>query len=142
MTIQKHTIQGGAAAIYGETDNINYFVVEQLTPDSATEVTNVQQSVKTHTRRRFPGDANPSQVPGHPRTVLVDPGRRNGSATPGQQMILVAGGERRQFTYTGPWMQVHSWLVGNVPRQTAAYSASARYDIAPAEAQEQAAKKR
>ena len=47
-------------------------------------------------------------------------------------MILDDGTERRQFTYTGPWMDVHSWLVGDAKAALKAYSESARYDIAAA----------
>ena len=60
---------------------------------------------------------------------MVDPGRRNGAATPGKEMILDDGTERRSFTYTGPWMDVHSWLVGEAKVDLKAYSESARYDI-------------
>jgi len=69
-------------------------------------------------------------VASHSRTVLYDPGRRNGSATPGQQMILSDGTETRQFTYTGPWTEIHAFLVGNAKMDLSAYSASARYEIA------------
>ena len=129
MSIEKHSLDGGDAAIYAETANLNYFLKEALAPDSATSVTNVQQSVKAHTRRRYVGDTTPANVSAHSRDVLVDPGRRNGSATPGQQMVLSDGVETRQFTYTGPWTDVHAYLVGNAKMDMSAYSASARYLI-------------
>ena len=68
----------------------------------------------------------------HPRDYMVDPGRRNGAATPGKQMILDDGTERRQFTYTGPWMDIHAFLVGDAAADLKAYSESARYDITAA----------
>ena len=132
MTIEKHSLDNGDAAIYAETANLNYFLKEALTPDSADSVTSVQQSVKAHPRRRYANDPTPASVSAHSRVVIRDPGRRNGSATPGQQMILSDGTETRQFTYTGPWTDVHAFLVGNAKMDLLAYSSSARYSIAAA----------
>ena len=108
MSIQKHSLPNSSAAIYAETANINYFLKTPLVADSVGEVVNKQQSVKAHTRRRYVGDSTPSNVPGHPRVVLYDPGRKNGAATPGKNMLLSDGVERRAFTYTGPWVEVHA----------------------------------
>ena len=129
MTLQKHTLPNQKAAIVGETDNINYFLKEALVPDSVGEVVNVQQSVKGHTRRQYVNDDTPMNVPGHNRVVLFDPGRKNGAATPGKNMLLSDGTERRAFTYIGPWTEIHAFLVGNAKMDLAAYSQSARYDI-------------
>ena len=136
MAIQRHTLEGSDAAIYGETANINYFVKTALTPDSAGAVVNKQSTVKSFQRRQYPGDPTPINVSSHPREFMVDPGRRNGAATPGKQMILDDGTERRSFTYTGPWMDVHAWLVGDAKADLKAYSESARYDIAAASEQQ------
>ena len=133
MTIQRHTLPGGQAAIYGETANINFFVNTDLEADAVGAVVNRQSTVRAHSRRRFPGDTTPTNVAAHQREWLQDPGRRNGAATPGKDMVLVAGDERLAFTYTGPWMEVHAWLVGDATADTTAYSESARYDIAAAD---------
>ena len=132
MTLQKHTLPSGKAAIVGETANINYFLNVALEADGVGEVINVQQTVKAHTRRQYVGDSTPSNVPGHTRVVLYDPGRKNGSATPGKDMLLSDDVERRAFTYIGPWTEVHAFLVGNAKMDLKAYSESARYDIAAA----------
>lgn len=129
MTIERHSLPGTGAAIYAETANLNHFLAEDLEPDAAGEVVNVQQNVGSHSRRRYVGDNTPSTVRAHVRTVLQDPGRRNGSATPGKQMILDDGTETRQFTYTGPWTDVHAFLMTAAARNMSAYSASARYLI-------------
>lgn len=133
MTIQKHSLPDSDAAIYGATANINYFVKTALEPDSAGAIVNKQSNVKAHSRRKYPFDMLPSNVSSHSREYLVDPGRRNGAATPGKEMILDDGTERRAFTYTGPWMDVHAWLVGDAKMALKAYSESARYDIAAAD---------
>ena len=129
MAIEKHDLPGKSAAIYGETDNINYFLNTSLTPASAGGVTNTQQTIKAHSRRKYVGDNTPANVSSHSRTVMFDPGRRNGAATPGQEMILDDGVEKRSFTYTGSWTEVHAHLVGDAKMDLSAYSASARYLI-------------
>ena len=127
--IQQHTIQDGKAAIYGETANINYFLKTPLEADSDAGVVNISQTVKAHTRRRYKGDTSASNVSGHSRVTMYDPGRRNGAATPGKNMLLTDGTQRRAFTYVGPWTQVHAFLVGDAKMDLMAYSESARYDI-------------
>ena len=130
MAIQKHTLTGTDAAIYAETANLNYFLAEALTPDSSSGIVNSQSSVSAFSRRRYAGDSTPINVSSHQREYMFDPGRRNGSATPGKEMILDDGVEKRVFTYTGPWMDVHSFLTGALKEGTTkCYSASARYDI-------------
>lgn len=130
--IQRHTLPSNNAAIYGETDNINYFLNTPLVADSAAGVVNVQSTVKTHTRRGYVGDSTPANVSAHSRTTIYDPGRRNGAATPGKDMLLSDDTERRAFTYVGPWTEVHAFLVGQAKMDLKAYSESARYDIAAA----------
>ena len=130
MAIQKHTLGDGPAAIYGETDNINYFLATDLEADASDGVTNQQSSVSSFSRRRYAGDSTPINVTAHQREYMVDPGRRNGSATPGKEMLLDDGVEKRAFTYVGPWMDVHAFLVtGLKPGTTKCYSESARCDI-------------
>lgn len=130
MAITKHSLDGTDAAIYGETDNINYFLAEDLESDTSTGIINKQSSVSAFTRRRYATDSTPINVSSFQREFMVDPGRRNGSATPGKEMILDDGTEKRSFTYTGPWIDVHSFLTGALkPGLTKCYSESARYDI-------------
>ena len=130
--IQRHTLPSGTAAIYGETDNINYFLKTPLLADSVAGVVNTQSTVKQHTRRSYVGDTTPSSVSSHDRTTMYDPGRRNGAATPGKDMLLSDDTERRAFTYVGSWTDVHAFLVGQAAMDLKAYSESARYDIAEA----------
>ena len=129
-SIAKHSIENSDAAIYAVTENLNYFLASELEPDVSAGVTNEQASVSAFTRRRYASDSTPINVSSHQREYMVDPGRRNGAATPGKEMILDDGVERRSFTYTGPWMDVHAFLVtGLKPGTTKCYSESARYDI-------------
>lgn len=130
MAITKHSIPESQAAIYAETANLNYFLANDLAPDTVAGVTNEQSSVSSFTRRRYATDSTPINVSSHQREYMVDPGRRNGAATPGKEMILDDGTEKRSFTYTGPWLDVHSFLTGALkPGVTKCYSESARYDI-------------
>jgi hypothetical protein len=133
MAIQKHTFDAEGNSIYAETANINYFLKTTLTPDSAGGVVNKTSNVKSFTRRRYPGDPSPSNVGSTTREYLYDPGRRNGAATPGDPFILDDGVEKRSFTFTGPFVNLHSFLVGDAKMAFRCYSPSAAYDIAASE---------
>ena len=130
MTIQKHVYDvANGNAIYAETANINYFLKTELAPASAAGAQNKTANVKAYTRRRYPGDPTPSNIPQTDREFLYDPGRRNGSATPGNPFILDDGVEKRSFTYTGSFTDLHAFLVGDAAMDMKVYSPSARYDI-------------
>ena len=131
MSIQKHSFPDKDLAIWAETANINYFVKSDLVPDSQGGVTNVQQSVKAHTRRQYVGDTTVSNVGAHTRTTLVDPGRKSGSAIPGSPFILTDGTQTRQFRYTGSFTELHAYLVGDAAMDLELYSPTGtRYVIA------------
>lgn len=132
MTAQKMTYEDGKGAIYGEPANINYFLKTALVPDSVDGVVNAQSDVKAHTRRRYAGDSTPINVSSATREYLVDPGRRNGAAIPGNPMIVDDGVERRQFHYTGNFVDLHAFFVGNAKMALTLYSQSAAYAIAEA----------
>ena len=133
MSIQKHSFPDANLAIWAETANINYFVNSDLVPDSQGGVTNVQQSVKAHTRRQYVGDTTLSNVGAHSRTTLVDPGRKSGSAIPGSPFILSDGTETRQFRYTGSFTELHAYLVGDAAMDLELFSPTGtRYVITAA----------
>ena len=134
MTIQKHVFDLEGHAIYAETANINYFLKTALTPASAEGVVNKSANVSAFTRRRYPGDPEPSNVSASDREFLYDPGRRNGNATPGQPFILDDGVEKRSFTFTGPFTDLHAFLVGDAKMDFRVFSPSASYDIAAVDA--------
>ena len=129
MTIQKHVYDAEGNAIYAETANINYFLKTPLEPASAEGVTNKTASVSAFTRRRYPGDGEPSNVSASTRDYLYDPGRRNGNATPGQPFILDDGVEKRSFTFTGPFTDLHAFFVGDAKMDFRVFSPSASYEI-------------
>ena len=134
MTIQKHVFDLEGDAIYAETANINYFLKTALTPASAEGVVNKTASVSAFSRRRYPGDPEPSNVSASSRDFLYDPGRRNGNATPGQPFILDDGVEKRSFTFTGPFTDLHAFLVGDAKMDFRVFSPSASYDITAVDA--------
>jgi len=134
MTIQKHVFDLEGDAIYAETANINYFLKTALEPASAEGVTNKTANVSAFTRRRYPGDDAPSNVSASTREYLYDPGRRNGNATPGQPFILDDGVEKRSFTFTGPFTNLHAFLVGDAKMDFRVFSPSASYEITAVEA--------
>lgn len=132
MTIQKHVYDASGNAIYAETANINYFLTTPLEPASAAGVVDKTATVKAHTRRRYPGDVTPANIPFANRTFIYDPGRRNGNATPGQPFVLDDGVEKRSFTFTGPFTALHAFVVGDAAMALRLFSPSASYDIAKA----------
>ena len=129
MSLQKHVYDADGNAIWGETANINYFLKTELTPAGEGTVVNKTASVKTHNRRQYPGDPTPATIPLTTREYLYDPGRRNGAATPGKPFILDDGVEKRAFTFTGPFTDLHAFLVGDAAMDLTVFSPSASYKI-------------
>ena len=122
MAIQKHTLPDTNSAIWAETDNLNYFSSLSISPDSSTGVTNEQSQVAGHNRRQYPGDQSLSEVDSHPRVFMKDPGRKSGNAVPGRPFVISDGTEKRQMRYTGRFMDVHAFFVGNVTVDTTLWS--------------------
>jgi len=133
MAIQKHTYDASGNAIYAETANINYFLKTALEPDTVGGVVNKQSEVKAFTRRRYKGDDEKANIKTSTRAYLYDPGRRNGNATPGAPFILDDGEEKRSFTFTGPFTDLHAFLVGDAKMDLRVYSPSASYQITAVE---------
>ena len=130
MSIQKHVYDAEGNAIYAETANINYFLKTELTPAGEGTVVNKTANVSSFTRRRYPGDPAPSNVGATTREFLYDPGRRNGAATPGSPFILDDGVEKRSFTFTGPFNDLHAFILSDASMDLRLFSPSASYDIA------------
>ena len=133
MTIQKHVFDGNGNGIYAETANINYFLKTPLAPASEGGVVEKTANVSAFTRRRYPGDPEPSNVSASTREFLYDPGRRNGNATPGSPFILDDGVEKRSFTFTGPFNDLHAFILSDAKMTLRLFSPSASYDIAVTE---------
>lgn len=129
MAIQKHSFDASGNAIYGETDNINYFLKTDLVPDTDGGIVNKQSEVKAFSRRRYKGDDEKANIKQTTRDFLYDPGRRNGNATPGDPFILDDGEEKRSFTFTGPFLDLHSFISGDASMDLTLYSPSASYVI-------------
>ena len=129
MAIQKHVYDEKGNGIYAETANINYFLKTPLAPASEGGVVEKSANVSAFSRRRYPGDPEPSNVSASTREFLYDPGRRNGNATPGKPFILDDGVEKRSFTFTGPFNDLHAFIVSDASMDLRLFSPSASYDI-------------
>ena len=134
MTKQKHSVGDNGLAIIGETTNINYFLKTALTPDSSTGVVNKTSTKKAHTRRKYVGDVSPSNVSGHSYEFMYDPGRIDLQTLPGKSFILDDGIEKRQFTFVGDVMDLHSLFVGDAKMDLKLYTTGAPYVIKAASA--------
>lgn len=133
MTIQRHIYDStNGNSIYGETANINYFLKTPLVPASVGSVVNKTVTVGAYSRARYVGDPTPAGVSASTRVILVDPGRRNGAATPGKQFILDDDVEKRSFTFTGSFAKLHAFLVGDVAMDLVVFSPSASYVLTAA----------
>lgn len=143
MAISPHTIETGERliTIYGETDNINYFLVSDLTPDTAESVETYTTSVASHLRRKYPGHNSPANITGGSRQFIADLSQKSGNALPGRSFTLAAVlmgppnfnvynsiSEKRQFTFKGRLLDLHSFLKESVFYRTYLYtSRGARY---------------
>lgn len=131
---------GEPFTIYAEEPNINYFLINALTPDTIDGPSNESATVGAYTRRSYPGDATPVNVSGGTRQFLVDPSRKSGNSLPGRSFMLVAKDaqgvvtEKRQFTFKGRLIDLHAYLTGNVLYDTYLYmNSGARYTLASAD---------
>jgi len=116
MAILPHTfdsLTSDPVTIYGETANLSYFLAGTIEPDTQDGFSEDTASVDGHTRSRYPGDPYPINVKSHTRRFLVDPTRKSGNSLPGKSFVLAALNaqdqvvEKRQFTYTGDWNDLH-----------------------------------
>jgi len=138
MAILPHTVQvpgGQPLTIYAETDNINYFLNGDLEPDTVDGPVNAQVTVKSSSRRQYPGDATTINVDGSEREFLKDPSRSSGPSLPGKSFILLErttdeGGEKRQFTYVGRFIDLHAFIRAEAAKDMYIYNhTGARYTI-------------
>ena len=133
MSAQKFSLANTDTAIWAEPANLNYFLKTALEPDGAAGVTNVQTTVKAHTRRQYVGDTTLVNVSSHAMEYMVDPGRKSGSALPGKPFVVTDGTEKRQMRYSGDFMDVHAMFVGDSKFAIDLYSPTGtRYSIAAA----------
>jgi hypothetical protein len=129
MATLPHSVQvpgGQPLVIYGETANINYFLNGDLEPDTLDEPTTATATVKAHSRRQYPGDATTISVDSASREFLKDPTRKSGAGLPGKPFVLKEttspNGERRQFTYVGRWIDLHTFLSSEAAVDMFAYN--------------------
>ena len=136
MAITGHTFEvpsGDPCTIYGESANINYFLANDLDPDTISGPTNGAASVAGSTRRQYPGDNTTISVSSATREFLVDPSRKSGNALPGRNFALKergGAGEFRTFTFKGRMMDLHAFMRAEAGKNMFLYGPSgARYTI-------------
>ena len=130
--LQKWTLNNDDLAatvvVYGRTENWNFFVNTDVTDelqDCYTGSTTDTAAVKSHTRRKYPGDTNPVTVAAQPegRRILTGVTRSSGNALPGRTVILATdpdtwdgGDEKRQFQYVGDFKDLYMHLAGDAEK--------------------------
>ena len=111
---------------YGRVENFNFFsnvtVEDEMEPCTPGIVKDTGSSSQ-HTRRRYPGDATPSNVTGHKKKVLSGVSFRSGNALPGKTItfsthpeLYDGGAERRSFQYVGSYRDFHLWMQENASK--------------------------
>lgn len=140
MAIREHTVQvpgGQPVKIFAETDNINYFINGNLTPDAEEETEVRSAAVPQYSRRRYPGDLTPISVASSQKEYLYDPEMQVGSALPGKTFAIKAYGpdgsptEFRQFTYQGRFVDLHAFLRSEATYECVLYNnTGAKHPIA------------
>lgn len=130
MAIEKHTYDNNGNAIYAETANINYFLTTSLEPDSVSGVEERTKNIPQRSVRRYVGDPDPYTVGAVTGArYLYDPGRKNSNATPGKEFILDDGTEKRAFTFTGSFVDLHAFILGDAKMNLTLFSEGAWYEI-------------
>ena len=140
MAIERHVINDATgASIWAESANLNYFVTTPIEPVANGGIEVRQKSIPQRSVRRNVGDPDPYTIPAVATVrYLFDPGRRSGSTTPGKEMILDDGVERRAMTYTGSFVDIHAYILGDAAMALTLYSEGAPYAIPAPEAGGQA----
>lgn len=131
MAIEKHTInEQQKTAIYGETANLQYFLKTTIEADTVGGVETRTKNIPKRSVRRYVGDPNPYEIgPVTGARYVYDPGRRGGGGTPGKEMILDDGTERRSFTYVGSFVDVHAFILGDAKMDLTLYSEGDGYPM-------------
>lgn len=136
--ILAHTINLGGSrklVIYARPENINFFLTTPLVPDVTEPAASQLISYSGSSRRRYPGDSAAYEVPGGSRLMLKDPGRRSAKALPGRNFTLLQIAddtvpERREFTYKGAFIDLHSLIEARAAFDMTLYSSRGTpYDI-------------
>ena len=123
--VQRWEVDNGGGAdpviYYGRTENFNYFVKSAVSDETACSagVTKQTGAVKSYTRRRYPGDPAPVNVPAIPagRQYLYKANKKSGNALPGKTITFATnpetwdgGDEKRSFQYVGDWKEIIKYL--------------------------------
>ena len=140
MAIEKHTVnelQG--TAIWGETANLQYFLTTTIEADTVGGVETRTKDITKRSVRRYVGDPDPYEIGAVTGARYVyDPGRKGGGGTPGKEMILDDGVERRSFTYVGSFVDVHAFILGDAKMDLTLYSEGDGYPMKATEAAQSA----
>jgi len=123
---------------YNDIRSINWFLTTPLTDDTTGDTEVRQKNIPIHPRRRGPSDAVPINVASHSATYLYDPSLKSGNAKPGKYFIIATDNKlgdieaKRQFTYTGRYMDLQNFLDANIKYYCFLYAEGAgRHSLAP-----------
>tara|TARA_B100000459_G_C8568961_1_gene197658 strand:+ start:597 stop:1037 length:441 start_codon:yes stop_codon:yes gene_type:complete len=122
---------------YNAIESLSWFLNTAITEDENGDVTNAQKSIPGHQRRKGPSDQVPINVSQSTAVYMVDPSLKSGNARPGTEFTLATTSladteEKRQFTYTGRFIDLHAVLMADIKYNTYLYVANGgRHTLAP-----------
>ena len=150
--LQKWTLPAtetiGEVVMYGRIENFNYFAKTPVTDELQECVDGLIKqtaAVKEHTRKKYFGDPNPTNVgpQSDGRKVLTGVPRSSGNALPGRTVIFATdpetwdgGDEKRQFQYVGNFKDLFMHMQGNAGKDIIIYNnTGTRYRVCATEVQ-------
>jgi len=122
---------------YDFIESLQFFLAGDYEEDENAGYLNKQKTIPQHMRRRGPSDQAPINVQGSTATYLVDPSLKSGNARPGIAFYMTTTPlsdieEKRNFMYTGRWLDLHAVLSADIKFQTYVYlSNGGRHTIEP-----------
>ena len=104
---------------YDAIESIQWFLTTTIEPNEDKLGSTASKDVPTHKRRRGPSDDAPMTVGPYSAQFLKDPTLKSGNARPGKWFVLWTTAdaddqEKRRFTYTGSFHDLHAVLQADV----------------------------
>jgi hypothetical protein len=120
--------------LYDKYTNLAFFADVTGLEDKTQTGVDLEVNVTSYARGRFMRDPAPSTIPAQTRNVSMGIRQAKG-ARPGYTITLKAGGERRQFQYTGGMSGFYAWLKTAATQKVYLYGPTGTpYDSVPAAA--------
>ena len=114
---------------YDAIESLQYWLKTSIEEDENAGFSNGQKEIPGHSRRKGPSDQSPINVTQSQAEYLKDPSLKSGNARPGTSFILATSDladdqEKRQFTWTGRFIDLHAVLAADIKQYCYLYPAN------------------